>query len=1209
MRREWEPILLALGAFAMSTSLVQAAANLQGRVFADLNNNFVLDPGEPCVSAKIMLQPGAGGGGPMQNSEVECTGDGPGSYHFDALQPGDYSLMVLPGGDGLKGGQVSSTNFGSLLNLHVNIPEGVPFVIRDLPVHPVASTPPPQATHAIRGQVLRQAGDRRDPLPGVVVALKDTAGGLLNLTPADAQGRYSFDRLPGDAFLVMVTDAPGANDSVEPGSNAARVDSNSLRVSVTATAISDNNNFIRTGKIVSGELQKLGATGDSVAAATGRLSILRNDQAALDRDVTTIRRVLNDGSLFVTDYAGTALFRFGSGSATNLLDTTGRGRAEAIGLARLLRLETNRLGQSAVLAVRADNTRGIYRLDGSVPTLLNSPGDKAALDPAELAISDTGQVAYVARVNATGSSALVVRQTISGSSAQYREINLRNTTALGVSNLQSNGAGDLAFRVEFQAAGSQSAVVLRMRGAAPDPEIVGALGQSVFRAADVPSLASLTHLQRPRIGSDGTVVFQGGGDGFENFYLARPDNNGRPLALLPRSDWSADPATFDYDIDERGVLALRVESPSGPALFVIDRSGTPRPINLNRPDGRPRFRVQGRPLFAHDWLFFLATDLDSPDSRSDRNGQLPVGLYRVQVINGQPFRPPVPVAVIGDTVPRTSGARLLGVTQQPVLSENQIAFGILFQGGERFTGGVRFPIPTPGLVRISPLDGTLKDGELEIQEGASLPNADRLAGLRNLYYNTNGTLVFEGVLPGAGPLVDRTGLSRVQSQAVSSRSPALAQAGRTIVDPLLLTGADLRDGRKLEATLSPVVALPPDPQTFLFVAKFSRGTASGEGLFTLRIQDGVRQVQPVATTDDPSIPGWPGAVFRGFGDQSGYRLNPFSVSADGNVVFKALVEENGSRTFGVFQWQKSPASYRLLARSEGVEGKDTLERWAAGLSENAYYLTRSSQGASLVGRSSLGSSVIAQTGLAGFTDLGDLVVNGAGKLFFTGTSGAQSNLFRLDAPLRAGDRPQLVPFASRGMEVPQDTSKNRYPDLQLNGRFTLLPQLACGDLYFIAGMGKKNGGGEPTRGFFHLQPDGKTVETILIEGLRAGHGTAGVARIPKFPDEPCNRSLGTLSTAADGSSALLPTAFTTYSERDGWSIFRYRRGVFSLVASETQRLPDGGRLYLDAGSMLGLAPGYGPVFTINPDGEVAFLASDGQRWGVYRFSEPRSQPQ
>jgi hypothetical protein len=59
-----------------------------------------------------------------------------------------------------------------------------------------------------------------------------------------------------------------------------------------------------------------------------------------------------------------------------------------------------------------------------------------------------------------------------------------------------------------------------------------------------------------------------------------------------------------------------------------------------------------------------------------------------------------------------------------------------------------------------------------------------------------------------------------------------------------------------------------------------------------------------------------------------------------------------------------------------------------------------------------------------------------------------------------------------------------------------------------------------------------------------------------------------------------------------------------IVAREGQALTGAGRIVtLDPGPVLSLPAGHGPVFALNQDGDVSFLASDGLRWGVYLFSD------
>jgi hypothetical protein len=80
-----------------------------------------------------------------------------------------------------------------------------------------------------------------------------------------------------------------------------------------------------------------------------------------------------------------------------------------------------------------------------------------------------------------------------------------------------------------------------------------------------------------------------------------------------------------------------------------------------------------------------------------------------------------------------------------------------------------------------------------------------------------------------------------------------------------------------------------------------------------------------------------------------------------------------------------------------------------------------------------------------------------------------------------------------------------------------------------------------------------------------------------------------------------------------WQILRTRAAVGAngattwttvVVAQEGQALPGGVHVVsLDPSALLDLPAGSGPVFTLNQAGDVAFLATDGQHWGVYLFSD------
>jgi hypothetical protein len=344
------------------------------------------------------------------------------------------------------------------------------------------------------------------------------------------------------------------------------------------------------------------------------------------------------------------------------------------------------------------------------------------------------------------------------------------------------------------------------------------------------------------------------------------------------------------------------------------------------PVGQPAFGPGGQ-------LFFQARNRSWP---RDRNGRIPVGLFRYR----QGDAVPVGMAVLDQAVPGQAGQRLLDVPQRPVVSAKAVAFPALFGGNDRF------PVPSAGLFRV-PLDSTLdKDGILVVAEGDELSFPAQVVGFRDFYYTADGTLIFDTTVRRwlvVGQLV--ASLTSGASTASVVRTQAASPGMPT---PLLTKGDDLGSGRKLQQVLGRLV--PIGPSRDLFAAQFSQGSGAGEGLFTV---DRSKQIQPVAVTEAPAAgPGLSGARFIGFSDTPAYTLDPPSVSADGNVVFKALLERAGVTTFGVFQWMSGAATAvgvtdpdpdplkhpDLLKIAPDDRPPYRLDRWAAGTSGHAYFL-------------------------------------------------------------------------------------------------------------------------------------------------------------------------------------------------------------------------------------------------------------------------------
>jgi hypothetical protein len=1219
MRGHVAQLILFIAVLCLGARPVSAAAALgtiHGRVFEDQNSNGRYDLNEPCVPSDISLIPDAGG--TPKTVYLNCSY---GVYTFRSLGPGNYHLIVRPTASGyaLPVAGTVAVRAGRVIEL-------------DFPVlRPI-----------IHGSVTRKDGDQSSPLADAVLLLQDASGRDVDVTTTDKEGVYSFRNLAVGEYLVVASDPLGATGGqAVAGSNAEVVDRNTIRVRMKPDlAVYGGNQFVKTlSQVTPARVERLLRVGDRVELnpndQLGSLSIAPVD---LDQGTTgrTIRRVLDDGSLIVLDPDGTALLRIAGGDRRILLDTTvkdarDKDPADTVSLTRLLRVETNRAGASAVLALRADNTRGIYRLeaDGRLTRLALLPDEsdrpEAERLPEELAISDAGPIAFVAR-SESGAPAL-----FQAAGGQPDELLPPASLVSGwtierYSDLSVNESGSLAVRVTLRGTyGSWAQAVWRWTkgGVAA----VAMTGNRVRVGPDLLATGELYGMERPRIGPDDTVVFGGWNPHFKNFYVARPKAGGPPQPILlvetESNQWSLISTQYDYAIAVNGDVAVRAFSSTRAetALFVQAPGGPPNLIAGERqqtpmePLGRPAFDAQGR-------LFFQAKD---PTKPRDRNGRFPIGLYQY----GPGSAGVREVALPGMVVPGKEGQRLLAVPQRPVVGAKWVAFAAVFGGSDSSQ------LPTAGLFRV-PLGGRLERADdLVAAEGDSLSFPAQLVAIRDFYFTSDQKLIFDTLIrrwlvvgqmvATLTPRASTAGVAR--SQAVQDDVPAPLQVK-------LVKGDVLGDGRTLTRVLSRLVSMGSDRH--LFVAEFSHRTGTGEGLFIVTATDSRnKRFQPVAVTGI-TPPGVPGARFAGFGDPDPNKrvLTPPAVSADGQVVFKVRLERGSTTTFGVFRWDGKTVTLVGLTNPDpdNLKGSDEdrppylFRRWAAGKSGRPYFLaehqTRSGASmARLFGGSATGMTpmvVPGRTAVAGSTaplvNLFDFVVNQDDTLFVHGT--------------RVGDRNRLTPsvlaMGSKGLEkvvgqgdpVPS-LVKDKPLGLVFDGSFTLIPEWARGDLFFLAGTWKPDNAGSKRSGIFHRAPDGR-VETILLEGLGVeGARSVDYVVIGTSATQQSDGSVRTLALAQEQQEGVGTFAFSARSTDGQWAIYRARlvqdpaTGQVStrlvLVAREGQAvtLTDGTTVTftsLDPSLLLRRPAGSGPDFRLNAAGEVAFRASDGKAWGIYRLS-------
>jgi hypothetical protein len=1025
------------------------------------------------------------------------------------------------------------------------------------------------------------------PLPGVQVdLLKASTRQIIAGVVTGPSGEFSFHVSAADTYLIAPEDPSGyIGTAAFANSPAAVQNSHEIRVPLELGQTISGLRFLYAALPPP---EAVAHVGDPVAA-TGRLALLGDASSAPNRGVTTIRGATDDGSLYVLDYAGTSLLRLPPAGNTVevVLDTTRRTLPDGVGLSRILRVEISRGGVIALLILRADNTRGIYRLNQGVLTLLAVlPGSDGA---AELAIDGAGRIAYVAPLQGTGAagqaSINVLWQAGNGPSVEL----LRQGSQLsdhrpigGFSSLTSNDTGDLAFLVT-QADGSPLAV-LRRRGTLLEEVALSGHLVAPSAAPGVGATGVLNDMRRPRIGPDGSVVVVGGGDGFTNCYIARP---GLPLKpMLVATDWNRDPDSFDYDISTTGAVGCRI-TPAGSSLaslYLIAPTGDLTLLVGGRRDVQPT----GQPLFGPGGpLFFMAQNLDLPSLRS---GGAPIGLYRAAdggttAIAG--------TALPGQAVPGKPGSSLLTLTQRPVATAGGLAFGIMYGGSQSDS------VPSAALVRM-PVGGTLAQGELLSPEGQPVTDAGRMATFLGLSYQGDGTLVYSGLMPGGGPvLIPATANQPTTAGVGSGEIHTEAVTAGTPVVPLVATGDSLGSG-VLQTLIPPLLSLGTDRE--LFVARLSASnssTAPGqEGLFTIR-RNKQTAAESVAVTPRPAVPG---AVYDGFADTGLVVLSPPSAFADTqstNVVFKALLARGNSNPTGVFQWPGAgdPSAVALsdVALVPGDPLPYSLERWAAGQGGLAYVLARTAAGKARLfagSGSSLKPIVEAATTRVtsggALTDLSDFALAGGGNLFVAGTATSGPGVFMVG-------QNQVTTIALSGTPAPP-LPDGRGSGLVFANTFQLVPGPISGDLIFRATV-HRPGDAQLARGEFSYRQG--RVETRIIESI----GVAGARNVP----------VQAIADAFPSQSANGVTVSATFSSKEGWVIFRSqlnrdKTGITTdVIAQELHGTQSGTQRFtsLDAGPLLardGQPSHPGPVFTVNDNGDVAFLASDGKTWAVYQVA-------
>jgi hypothetical protein len=345
-------------------------------------------------------------------------------------------------------------------------------------------------------------------------------------------------------------------------------------------------------------------------------------------------------------------------------------------------------------------------------------------------------------------------------------------------------------------------------------------------------------------------------------------------------------------------------------------------------------------------------------------------------------------------------------------------------------------------------------------------------------------------------------------------------------------------------------------------------------------------------------------------------------------VFRAY-EDRGSELpqAALFQWLRATgAVLRLMSEHDPVQLSPSdaesipfrPERWEAGPAGTAYVQATPGGGDSYLFRCSLRAAdgavqveplvVPGQTPVTGrsptrITRMIEFATDRAGGIYVLGETGANPGLFRLDLSRKA-----LEPMIMAGETLPRFADGREISGAVFQGQFTFSRDSARGQLLFRA-LASSRQWEYARQGLFRLNAQG-ALEAVIVEQV----GVSGARDV----------TISTLSSELERQTANGMTAFALSDDEGRWSIYRSRpvldamgrpildsRGIprfeTKLIARDGQAMGDGRRLVaLNAMPLLSrerLSLRRGPIFALNDAGDVAFFASDGQRWGVYEFSD------